>query len=199
VDRARERHGWTLRPVRMDRFREELDRIRLVYNRAWEANWGFVPLSEEEFSFAAEDLRRIVDPDYVLLAEKEGRPVGFSLGLPDFNQVLGRLGGSLLPFGWLQALWYARRIDRLRVVALGVVPEARGQGIEAGLYLETSRRSVPKGQGRAECSWMLARNTAMNQVMESIGGRVYRRYRLFVGPVPSTSSLPSDVGIPYSG
>jgi len=183
LERARDRHGWTLRSVRMDRFAEDLDIIRGIYNRAWEANWGFVPMSKEEFVFAAEDLRRIVDPDFILLAEKAGEPVAFSLTLPDFNQVLCHLGGSLFPFGWAKALWYSRRIDRVRVVALGVLPAARGQGIEAGLIRESIRRVARKGIRTGECSWTLLRNTAIHRVMESVGGRPYRRYRLYRGPI----------------
>ncbi len=187
LERARRRHGWTLRPIRMDRFAAELETVRGIYNRAWEANWGFVPMSEAEFAFAAEDLRRIVDPDLVLLAEKEGEAVAFSLALPDFNQVLRRLGGSLLPFGWAKALWYARRIDFVRVVAMGVLPTARGRGIEAGLVRETIRTVARKGIRGGECSWTLARNTAIQRLMESQGGRPYRRYRLFRGATNTSS------------
>ncbi len=183
MERARERGGWTLRPIRMDRFEQELELLRVVYNRAWEDNWGFVPMTGDEFAFAAEDLRRIVDPDFVLVAEKEGRAVAFSLSLPDFNQVLHRLGGSLLPFGWAKALWYSRKIDFLRVVALGVVPEARGLGIEAGLYLETIRQCALKGYRGGECSWTLQRNARIQHLMEGLGARPYRRYRLYQGPI----------------
>jgi len=185
VDRSRERHGWTLRPVRMGDFEADLERIREVYNRAWERNWGFVPMTGEEFRFAAEDMRRIVRPEMILLAEREGATLGFSLALPDFNQVLRRLGGSLLPLGWIKALWYARRIDEVRVLALGVVPEARSQGIEAGLYLETIRRSAALGFKGGECSWTLERNTAINRLLESLGARPYRRYRIFKGGIAS--------------
>jgi GNAT superfamily N-acetyltransferase len=185
VDRARKRHGWTIRPLRMDRFDEDVDLLRAVYNSAWEANWGFVPMTEEEFTFAAEDLRRIVDPDFVLLAERDGRTLGFSLTLPDFNQVLRRIGGSLFPFGWAKALWYSRRIDFLRIVALGVVPGARNQGIEAGLYGEIIRQAARKGYRGGEGSWTLQRNVAITRLMESLRARAYRRYRLYQGPSPA--------------
>lgn len=184
VDRARARHGWTIRALDERRFDAELEILRGVYNSAWEANWGFVPMTAEEFAFSAADLRRIVIPDLVLVAEREGRPVGFALSVPDFNRVLRRLGGSLLPFGWLKALWYGRRIDSARTLALGVVPEVRGQGIEAGLWLETIRRAARHGIPQGECSWTLERNTAIHRVMESMGARPYRRYRLFRGVVP---------------
>jgi GNAT superfamily N-acetyltransferase len=185
VERARSRHGWSLRPLDMGRFDEEIRRIRTVYNSAWESNWGFVPMTEEEFAFAAVDMRRIVDPDLVFLVERGGEALAFSLSLPDFNQVLARMGGSLFPFGWAKALWYGRRINALRVLALGVVPGARNQGIEAALYLETIQRGVAKGFHRAECSWTLERNTGINRVLETVGGRPYRRYRLYQGAIPT--------------
>jgi len=183
VERARKRYGWTLRTLRMDRLEEELELIRGVYNRAWEANWGFVPMTEEEFRFSADDLRRILVPELVFIVEREGSPLAFSLALPDFNQVLRRLGGSLWPLGWLKALWYARKVDALRVLALGVVPEARGQGIEAALYLESVREGPARGYPGGECSWTLERNTAISRSLETLGARVYRRYRLYGGPV----------------
>jgi GNAT superfamily N-acetyltransferase len=183
LERARARHGWTLRTLRMDRFDAEIDLVRGIYNRAWEANWGFVPMSEEEFAFAAGDLRRIVDPDLILIAEKEGEVVAFALALPDYNQVLRRLGGSLLPFGWAKALWYARRIDRVRVVALGVLPDCRHQGIEAALYREIIRTVARKGIRGGECSWTLRRNLAIHRLMETLGSRPYRTYRLYEGSV----------------
>jgi len=115
--------------------------------------------------------------------------------------VLRRLGGSLLPFGWLKALWYGRRIDSARTLTLGVVPEMRGQGIEAGLWLETIRRAARHGIRQGECSWTLERNTAIHRVMESMGARPYRRYRLYRGGVPgavgktdSRGSQPPQIG-----
>jgi len=181
TDRARSRYGWSLRTFRLDRLEEELRLVREVYNRAWESNWGFVPMTDEEFRFSADDLKQILDPEVVFMVEREGKPLGFSLALPDYNQVLRRLGGSLLPFGWAKALWYARKIHVLRVLALGVVPEARNQGIEAALYLETIRRGVARGYPAAECSWTLQRNGAVTRMLETVGARPYRRYRLFEG------------------
>lgn len=188
VDRARERHGWTVRPLRMADFEADLGRIRAVYNGAWERNWGFVPMTEEEFRWQAEDLRRIVRPEMVLLAEREGATVGFLLALPDFNQVLRRLGGTLLPFGWLKALWWSRSIDEVRVLTLGVLPEARNRGIEAGLYLEVIRRSRDLGFQGGECSWTLQRNEGINRIMDSLGAKPYRKYRIYRGDVAPASA-----------
>jgi len=181
VRRSRDRHGWSIRPIRMARFAEELETIRTVYNRAWERNWGFVPMTEEEFRFAAGALRSVVVPDLVLVAESRGAPIAFSLSLPDFNQVLARLGGSLFPFGWLKALRAMPRVRGLRVMALGVLPEVRNHGVDAGLYLETFRRGIALGHRWAECSWTLKRNEGINRVLDHMGAKVYRRYRLYSG------------------
>jgi GNAT superfamily N-acetyltransferase len=167
----------------MDRFAEDLGLLRSVYNRAWEANWGFVPMTEAEFAFSAEEMRRIVEPDFVLVAEMGGEAVGCALALPDYNLVLRRLGGSLWPFGWLKALWYGPRIRWIRVLALGVVPGARDRGIEAGLILELVRACSRKGFEGGECSWTLRRNRAIHRTMEATGARPYRTYRLYSGPV----------------
>ena len=191
IERAKARHGWTIRPLDERRFDAELEILRGVYNRAWEANWGFVPMTEEEFAFSAADLRRIVIPDMVLVAEREGAAVGFALSVPDWNRVLRHLGGRLLPFGWIKALWLSRRIDVARTMTLGVVPEERGRGIEAGLWLDVIRRAAKHGIREGECSWTLERNTAINRVMESMGARPYRRYRLFRGPVRPASGNPT--------
>jgi len=195
AERARARYGWSIRGLDMARFGEEQARMREVYNRAWEANWGFVPMTEEEFAFAAEDFRRIVVPEFVLLAEREGRAVGFALTLPDYNQVLRHLGGSLLPFGWAKALWHARRIDSVRTLTLGVVPEERHRGIEAGLFLETTRRIGTRGFRAGECSWTLRRNIAIHRMMESLGARPYRCYRLYQGAVGRTDSEAGRTGV----
>jgi len=185
AERAQSRYGWSLRSFRMDRFDEEIASILAVYNRAWEANWGFVPMTGEEFRFAAADLRGILKPEMVLVAEREGRVVGFFLALPDMNQVLRHLGGSLFPFGWWKALRLSPKVDYLRVLALGVLPEERHHGLDAGLYLEAMDRCHRLGYRGAECSWVLARNREMNAGLEALGGRAYRRYRLFEGPVPA--------------
>ena len=108
----------------------EIGRFLEVYNAAWERNWGFVPLTEEEVRHYAKDLKPMLDENWAFIAEKDGETVGAALTLPDYNQVLIHLNGRLLPFGWAKALWYRRKIDRVRVFALGVkprVPAHRGR------------------------------------------------------------------------
>ncbi len=179
----RRRTGVGVRELRMSTFEEELAVVRRIYNRSWERNWGFVPMTDEELSFMARELRPVVDPELTLFAETaEGEPVGFVLGLPDFNEVLRHLNGRLFPFGWAKALRHRRRIRRMRVVTLGVLPEHRGRGIDALLYTALIRNGLEKGIGEAEQSWVLEDNDLMRRPLERLDGRVYRRYRLFDRP-----------------
>ena len=171
--------GLVIREMDLRKLDEEVERVKEVYNAAWERNWGFTPLTDAEISHMAADLKPIVDPRFALLAEVNGEPVGFALALPDFNQVLKHLNGRLLPFGILKLLWYRRRINRLRVFTLGLKPEYRRHGIDALLYLRIYQKGVPADLGRGEASWILEDNWAMRRALERMGGFVYKTYRVY--------------------
>jgi GNAT superfamily N-acetyltransferase len=174
------RTGATVRRIRMDRFEEELAIVRRIYNSAWEKNWGFVPMTDAEIDFMAAELKPIVDPDLVLFVEDpDGQPIGFTLVLPDFNQVLLRMNGRLTPLAIAKALWYKRKIRHLRVIALGVVQAYRGKGIDGLLYLGVIRNAAKKGINSGEQSWVLDDNVKMRAAIEKMGGDVYRWYRVY--------------------
>ena len=168
-----------IRKVNMKRFREEVETFRQVYNAAWSDNWGFVPWTKEEFEHAADSLKQIVDPDIVLIAEDQGRPVAFSLGIPDINLALKHTNGRLFPFGLLKLLYYSRKINRIRIPILGVIKEYRGRGIDTALYYETFRIGTGKGYHSCEMSWILEDNVQMNRAAEMMGARKYKTYRLY--------------------
>ncbi len=168
----------TVRQIRMDRFDEELAIVKKIYNAAWESNWGFVPMTSEEIDAMAKKLKPILYPPYVLFAEMNGEPVAFHLALPDFNQVLAKMKGSLFPFGWLTFLLEKGKIDRCRTMALGVLPEYRRKGVDALLYYEAMKEGIRIGHKWAEFSWMLEDNLGILKPLEVFGGRIYRRYRL---------------------
>lgn len=172
-----------VRPVDLGRFREEVEIIRGLYNRSWAPNWGFVPMSEEEFDYAAKGFRAVVVPDFLLIAESEGRPVGFTLALPDLNRAIRRANGRLFPFGWWKVWRASRRIRFARVLTLGVAPEYQASGAAALLYYELLKRGTAMGYHEGEMSWVLETNTLMNRAMETMGGKVYKKYRLYEGPV----------------
>lgn len=179
ADRLQSDHGIIVRPMRKRDLAAEIDRFLEVYNAAWERNWGFSPLTEHEVRHYAKTLKPILDENWAFIAEREGETVGAALSVPDFNQVLRHMNGRILPFGWLKALWYRRRIDRVRVWALGVKREYQHTGVAARLYqlhFDSAERTPQKG---AETGWILESNTSMNRAMEGMGGRVVRRYRIY--------------------
>jgi GNAT superfamily N-acetyltransferase len=177
------KYGITVRNMRKKDMEAEIERFLQVYNAAWERNWGFVPLTEEEVRHYAKDLKQILDENWAFIAEKDGEPVGAALTLPDYNQVFRRLNGRLLPFGWAKFLWYRRKIDRVRVFALGVKPEYQHTGVGAKLYEVHWDAGERTGQGQGETGWTLESNKPMNRAMERMGGKIVRRYRLYERPL----------------
>ena len=178
------RTGVRVRSLSMRDFSRDLEIIRDLYNSAWERNWGFVPMTDAEIDHMAKELKPIVDPRLTLIAEDaENRPVGFALALPDFNQVLKHLNGRLFPFGVLKALWLRRKIDRLRVLTLGVGPDYRGKGLDALFYLGIFRGGNSQGILQGEFSWVLEDNVLMRRALERMGAHVYKRYRLYETPL----------------
>jgi GNAT superfamily N-acetyltransferase len=182
-------HGVTIRDMRKRDLETELGRFIEVYNSAWERNWGFVPITEEEVRAQASDLKPVLDEDWCFIAERDGEILGAAVTLPDVNQVIGPMNGRLLPFGWLTMLrgmfnkhgvnTERAGIDRVRVFALGVKPEHQHLGIAAAFYdrcLEVGKR---RNQPRGETGWILEVNKPMNRAMEGMGGKVVKRYRLY--------------------
>lgn len=174
-----EKHGVVVRNMRRKELDKEIARFMEVYNEAWGRNWGFVPITDEEVEFQAKNLKQILSEDWAMIAERDGEILGAALTLPDINQVLKKLNGRLLPFGWLKFLLGRRKIDQVRVFALGVKPEYQHLGIAAAFYirhLETAKRT---GVGGGDQGWILETNKPMNKAMEGMGGTVVKRYRLF--------------------
>lgn len=176
---ARKRTNVKIRPIDMKNIERELDFIKEVYNSAWELNWGFVPMTDEEIEHLAEDLKRIAIPDLVLMAEVDGKPAGVSIAIPNINEVLAEMNGRLFPFGWLRFLFGFRRIRRVRIIIMGVVKEYRKRGIDAVFYVDTYNAGRKLGFTEGEMSWVLEDNDITNRSIEMFGGRLYRRYRLY--------------------
>jgi GNAT superfamily N-acetyltransferase len=192
VPKIRERLGLTIRTVDMSRFDEEVARVKSVYNSAWERNWGFVPMTEAEFDHLAKGMKDILDPRVVFIAEKEGKFVGFSLSLPDVNQALLAAHPSPNPnplvYNLMLArmMWHwkvAKKVNWLRVFAMGVVEEYRSIGIAPIFYYETAKAAIPAGYTHGEMSWILENNVMMNRDIQTLGGTVYKTYRLVEKPL----------------
>jgi GNAT superfamily N-acetyltransferase len=177
----RQRQGIMLRPLNMRDFEGEVERIKELYNTAWERNWGFVPMTEHEIDHLAEQFKPVVIPELVPMAEKDGKLIGFGIALPDLNVVFRtNRSGRLFPviFRLLWAL-KMKRIRRARILLLGVVPAYQGKGVDAMLYHWIWTKSAERGIYWGEAGWILEDNPAMNAGLEKMTFRVYKIYRLY--------------------
>lgn len=177
------REGLKIRQVNLNNFHSELKLLREVYNRAWERNWGFVPMTEEEFNYMAKNLKAIADPDYIFIAEKDSKAVGFSLTLLDYNQIFQKMNGRIFPTGIFKLLIGKKKINRIRVVAMGIVKEFQRRGIEAVFIRDTIKNGIKNGIKECEISWVLEDNVPMVQTAENIHSQKYKTYRIFEKPI----------------
>jgi GNAT superfamily N-acetyltransferase len=178
-----EDQGVVVRNMRKNDLENEIGRFMEVYNEAWSRNWGFVPITEEEVAFQAKNLKPVLVEDWAMIAEKDDEVVGAALTLPDINQVLTKMDGHILPFGWWHFLTGRRKIDRVRVFALGVKKAYQHLGVAAALYerhRETAARLPQKG---GQTGWILETNVPMNRAMEGMGGTIAQIYRLYELPL----------------
>ena len=178
-DRLLKRGRISIRHLDRSDFGGEIDRAREIYNSAWEKNWGFVPMTEEEFRWQARKLKPVLVPELALFAEAQGMPAAFSLSLPDLNQALAPLRGRLFPFGIIRFLLGQKKIDTIRVLTIGVRKEFRGTGLEVLLIGKTVENAKAMGYRRADLSWILEDNHAIRRIVENMGARLYKRLALW--------------------
>jgi GNAT superfamily N-acetyltransferase len=179
ADKVESEHGITVRNMRKRDLEAEMARFMEVYNAAWERNWGFVPITDEEVRFQAKNLKQIIDERWGFIAERDGEVLGAAFTLPDVNQVTKNMNGRLLPFGWLKFVLGKRKIDRVRVFALGVKPEYQHTGIAARFYVRHIETAAETGTPAGDQGWILETNEPMNRAMEGMGGKIVKRYRLY--------------------
>jgi hypothetical protein len=178
---VRKSTGVVVRQVNFADYAAEIRRAMDIYNAAWTRNWGFVPLTEAEFTHAARQLRPLLErqPAGTMVAEVAGRPVAFCLALLDINQALARVrDGRLFPFGFWRLLRGLKRIDQARIMALGILPEFRHRGVDALLYFELLSLGERLGLRRGEMGWTLEDNSTMNRAL-LMGARHHKTYRLY--------------------
>jgi GNAT superfamily N-acetyltransferase len=184
ANKIQERGGFTVRQMEMRHFDEEVARFKSIYNSAWARNWGFVPLTEDEIDHLAKGMKQILDPSLLWVAEKDGKPIGAMVPLPDVNQALVRAYPRPgVPEWWtlLKFLWHwkvRRRVTTMRGFAGGVIPEYRARGVDAVLMLRLAEAAVRR-YDRCEISWVLESNLKMRQVCDMFGAKVYRTYRMY--------------------
>lgn len=167
------------------RLYEETLTIARIYNSGWRNNWGFVPWTDAEIKHMARNLVRFADPDLVLFADQDGRPVGFAFGLPNLNEALAKINGRLFPFGFLKVLAARKRIKGVRAPVFGVVPEVMHTGLAYLLYDRFEKALLAKGFEWGELSWQLEDNEAINRFAASIGAGIYKKYRIYEKKIQS--------------
>jgi hypothetical protein len=165
--------------------RKDIETVFTIYTKAWERNWGFVPMTKAEFDHLVDELMPIIKPEFVFIAEVDDVPAGFCVTLPDYNFILKKMKGRLLPTGILKALYFKNKIERLRVITLGVIKEYQNRGIDIVFYNKSFETAYEHkiNYKEAEFSWILENNVMMNRIAEKLGGKVHKRYRIFDIPI----------------
>ena len=179
AEKLKKRLKINFRKVNMKIFWEEVEKIHEIYNSAWIKNWGFVPMTKHEFLHIAKDMKMILDPDFVYIAEDGDKPVGFCLTLPDVNQAIKKVNGRLFPFGIFKLLSGMKKITRVRVLTMGVIPEYQKRGIDSVFYYDSVMTARSKNLDGGEFSWILENNDMMNAAAKNLGAKVYKTYRLY--------------------
>lgn len=177
--RIEERFKVKVRSVDMKNLEKDVITIMSIANQSIADNWGFYPVTEAESRVMAHDLKQIVNPKAVLIAEnKDGKPIGFAISLPDVNLLLKNFNGSLFPFNWLRLLIGLKKINQYRMWALGVIPEYQGKAIDTLLYKKTYE-ALYNPTVRVEINYVLEDNQRMNNALVKLGVKPLRRYRIF--------------------
>ncbi len=180
---AKQRSGLKISQINMKDFNNELNKVKYVYNKAWQPNWGFVPMTDAELDAAAKDLKSLVEPSLVLFGEIKDQVVGFALVMPDYNQIFKQMNGRLFPFNFIKLFTQKRKLKWCRIIILGVIPEFQKKGLDASFYWEIVNRAHDIGIDLGEASWILEDNDMMNRGAETMQGEIYKKYRIYEMPI----------------
>lgn len=182
---ALKRSNVTERPIRMKNLKAELGIIMDIFNDAWSDNWGFTPMTQAEIKYMARNLRPVIDPHMARIISVDGEPAGMIVGLPDVNEAMAGLKGKLFPLGWLKLLYRLKfkGLKGCRVVLMGIRQKYQGSRLGGTLAMALIARLREIGQSRGyrhvEMSWILEENTPISKIIESLGGKHYKTYRIY--------------------
>lgn len=183
-----------IRPIDRKNRDRDLKAMCSIFNDAWENNWGFVPFTDDEFLTIGHEMLLIVSDDFIQIAEVDGEPAAFIVMLPNVNEAIADLNGRLLPFGWLKLLWRlkVRYPHSARVPLMGVRRKFQrtrlGPGLAFAVIHAVRNASVARGIDSVEMSWILENNAGMRNIIETIGGRVSKRYRMYEKNLAATTA-----------
>ncbi len=171
--------GFALRTLNMKELKKEIERFNELYNQFEQVNAVFTPMTHAELELMANDLKIAVDPELIFFADVDGKPVGVSLTLPDFNVGFKAAHGRLLPFGIFHLLTAKKRTKMVRTISMGVLKDYRNRGIDLAFYYHTYKNGVRHGYRAGEMSWVEEDNVNMTNTAVKIGGKPYRKYRVY--------------------
>ena len=183
VGLIQKRYEVTMEPIRMDKkgLKEDVAKIKQVYNEAWDPNWGHVPFTETEIDAVAEGIKPVADPELILFCYVKGELAGMAVAVRDVNLITKDFGGKVLPFNIFKILSKKNRekVEWMRVILLGLLPKFQGKGIDAVFYWTLIQNSLKLGLKYGEASWILEDNEMMNRGMQNVNGEIYKRYNLY--------------------
>jgi hypothetical protein len=178
-DMILKREGIQFRKINMSDFKKEALRIASLYDELLADNWGFSPVTDEEFLYTANSLKSIVNPAIVSYLEKNGQVIGCSFSIPDINEVLIDLKGKLFPFGFIKFLRSKNKINKSRVVLLGVRKKFQFRGFAILMIYKTIIDTIQNGYQETELSWVSEKNINLIKIFNKLGADHYKTYRVF--------------------
>lgn len=174
-----------VRSLRRKHIAEDAAIMLDIFNDAWQNNWGFVPLAPVEWQETVSMLAKLMPDDYIQIAECDGQPVAFIVALPNVNEAIRDLKGKLLPFGWAKMLWRlkVRNPQTARIPLMGVRQDFQHSRLGptlAFMVIDAVRKAMhARGVNNVEMGWILEDNDGMRNIIETIGGLAYKRYRVY--------------------
>ncbi len=185
VQKARNSDEIVIRPLSFRRFESELRTIMDIYNDAWSQNWNFLPFDDAAIAHMAKALRPLIEADHIAIAEYRGQACAMAVTLPNINEAISDLDGRLLPVGWAKLLWRLKRrkLTTARMPLMGVRRAHHGTILGAALAFaviqEVRDSARRRGVESAELSWILEDNSGVKDVIQAVGGRHYKTYRIY--------------------
>ncbi len=180
IENRLNKRGITIRPVNFKDLEGETKKLQSIYNKAWEKNWGFIPMDLEEFSELVKELKMVTLKELVFIAEDQGKAVAFIALLPNLNEKLITIrNGKLLPFNFIKLLGFQKKVKSVRVLTLGIIDGYRNSGIDTVMYSKCFKSTNKLGYIEAEASWILENNAMMNRILVNTNAKVYKQYRIY--------------------
>ncbi len=173
------RSRFEITQINMKKLKSEVQKIKEIYNKAWQPNYGHVPFTDAEIDLLAKELKPFADPELILFGHVNGELAGMAVAIPDFNYIIKQMDGKLFPFNFLKIFTQKKKIEWLRILVLGIIPKFQRRGLDACFYKALIDAAKKKNYKFAEASWILEDNKMMRRGLEVVKGEIYKRYLIF--------------------